>query len=187
MNAEPPPSSLPPSSVPPPAAPPPPPSPSAPQPHVVHRITIAPGIVPQLLAWHREAQGVEPCALLVGRLVKGGLTIESCKRVENVSGRPDRTFLIPPVELLAAEKAAREQGRTVVGTWHGHPEGPAWPSVSDGMGLAAATMRPGAAARPDWRPHAFLVSGQGAGPALVVRAFVRRQGRPCEVPLLVDA
>lgn len=170
-----------------PASPTPAPAPAAPRAHVVHRITIDPEVVPQLLAWHRDAQGVEPCALLVGRLVRGGIEIESARRVENVSGRPDRAFLIPPVELLAAEKAAREHGRTVVGTWHGHLQGPAWPSESDGMGLALAGLRPGAPARPDWRPHAFLVSGQGSGPALVVRAFVRRQGRPCEVALVVRA
>jgi proteasome lid subunit RPN8/RPN11 len=68
----------------------------------------------------------ECCGLLVGR--------ESVmnERVPCTNERHSATsFSIPPVELLAAFRRIREQGKRLLGIYHSHPSGPEHPSSRD--------------------------------------------------------
>ena len=48
----------------------------------------------------------------------------------NLATAPDR-FEVHPEDFLAAETAARDTERTVIGVWHSHPNQPAIPSPRD--------------------------------------------------------
>ena len=68
----------------------------------------------------------ECCGLLVGR--RGA--IEGSVRARNLQSSPTR-YLIDPADHFAAMRAARSQGRRVIGAYHSHPASPAAPSESD--------------------------------------------------------
>src|SRR5688500_13477737 len=68
----------------------------------------------------READGPEP------RQVVRILEVENTKD-ENRA----RRYLIEPKALLAAERAARQEGLDVVGIYHSHPDHPSRPSEFD--------------------------------------------------------
>lgn len=150
----------------------------------LHRVRVDSFALTELLAAHRSAPGREPCGILVGRAASTGIDVVACWPVENAHTDPTRAFLLPPAEVAAAQARARERGLDVVGTWHGHPRGDASLSGADVAGLLAATAAPGEGGVPAVRPHAFLVSGGGAGSKIVVRAYVRGAMREvAEVPL----
>ena len=48
----------------------------------------------------------------------------------NVERAHDR-YELDPRDQLAAERAARDSGREVIGVWHTHPDHPATPSETD--------------------------------------------------------
>lgn len=74
----------------------------------------------------------EACGLLVGREGPEGRTVVRAVPVENAlgAGAPSR-YLIPATALRAAEAEAARDGLTVVGAYHGHPDGTAEPSATD--------------------------------------------------------
>ncbi|MFC4637271.1 M67 family metallopeptidase [Deinococcus hohokamensis] len=49
----------------------------------------------------------------------------------NIAADPEREYLADPGELLRALRAMRRGAQQLVGLYHSHPEGPAWPSRSD--------------------------------------------------------
>lgn len=74
----------------------------------------------------------ECCGLLVGRAE--GRRIEVSLAYEALNAEPRRPrsrFAIGPRDLLAADDVARALGLEIVGTWHGHPDGPLAPSRRD--------------------------------------------------------
>lgn len=79
-----------------------------------------------------EAAPLEACGLLFG--ADG---VERASVTANVSDDPARRFEIDPGALIAALKAARAGGETVIGYWHSHPAGDATPSATDAEMAAA--------------------------------------------------
>jgi desampylase len=149
----------------------------------IHRVRIDSFALDGLLEAHRGAADSEPCGVLIGRASAAGIDLVACWPLPNAHTNPSRAFLLPPDEVAAAQGRARERGLDVVGTWHGHPRGPARLSGADVAGLAAASVGPGEGGVPATRPHAFLVTGAGAGRAVVARAFVQAGRGATEVPL----
>ncbi len=98
------------------------------------------------LAEKIRAHGVETyphecCGALLGRdskavLDNGILTpmreiLQLFPLVNRRDDSPRNRFSVTPEDVLAAEKAAREQGLEVVGWYHSHPDHPARPSEYD--------------------------------------------------------
>jgi proteasome lid subunit RPN8/RPN11 len=90
-----------------------------------------------------EAYPHECCGALLGRdsntalesdRGKGGAAREILQLFPLVNRRDDsprNRFSVTPEDVLAAEKAARDQGLEVVGWYHSHPDHPARPSEYD--------------------------------------------------------
>lgn len=94
----------------------------------------------------------EKCGLLRGR----GHRVLRADPAANVAADPFTTFEIDPVALIAAHRAARRQGGLeLLGYYHTHPTGDAWPSETDA-----------ACAAPDGK--LWLIAAQGQ--ALLFRA-----------------
>lgn len=71
--------------------------------------------------------GVEICGLLLGRDGR----VEEARPCRNVAVDPARRFEIDPAALLAAHRAARAGGPTILGCYHSHPSGRPEPSARD--------------------------------------------------------
>jgi proteasome lid subunit RPN8/RPN11 len=81
----------------------------------------------------RQAQvaGVrECCGLVEGRRDGDHFRIIRLHPAQNLAAAPDR-FEIDPKDHLAAHKAARANGRALIGCYHSHPNGQAAPSATD--------------------------------------------------------
>ena len=71
----------------------------------------------------------EICGLLLGRPD----LIDEAVPIPNASADPMRGFELDPASHLAASRAARQAGKTVVGHYHSHPSGNASPSTADAL------------------------------------------------------
>ena len=89
-------------------------------------MTVAPGVIADMLAHAREEAPRECCGLLIGT----SDAIERSVRARNLADRATR-YLIDPEDHFAAIHAARRNGREVVGAYHSHPSGPPVPSATD--------------------------------------------------------
>jgi desampylase len=69
----------------------------------------------------------EVCGLLFG----GDGVIDEISRARNVSAHPADSFEIDPAALFAAMRAERAGGPRMIGHYHSHPTGTAWPSQRD--------------------------------------------------------
>jgi len=84
----------------------------------------------------REAQDAHPrecCGLIEGACEAQTYRILALHPARNLADTAD-TFEIDPRDQFAAYKAARAQGRAIVGCYHSHPHGRAEPSAADTMG-----------------------------------------------------
>ena len=80
----------------------------------------------------KSAYPLECCGLLFGKGHKSSKSVSSLKPVKN--SREDsqqNRYLISPLDLLAADKEARQSGLDIVGIYHSHPDHPARPSEFD--------------------------------------------------------
>ena len=69
----------------------------------------------------------EICGLLLGQAGR----IEAIAPAANVAADPARHFELDPAVLIAAHRAARSGGPSVIGHYHSHPSGVAIPSATD--------------------------------------------------------
>ena len=88
-------------------------------------LTLAPGILEEVIQESRKAYPKEACGLLVGR--NSG---ERLIRVTNISTHPHE-YEMDPAELIAAFRSLRETGELLIAIFHSHPNGPAEPSKTD--------------------------------------------------------
>jgi proteasome lid subunit RPN8/RPN11 len=74
----------------------------------------------------------EACGILLGRTQEEGAVVFEVILVSNAreESRHNR-YVIPPAEVLAAQKRARLLGGDIVGYFHSHPDHPAEPSEFD--------------------------------------------------------
>jgi len=91
------------------------------------RCTISRELIGRLLEEAAAAQEREVCGLLLGSEGR----IEAALPVPNAAANPADSFMLDPPRHLAASRAAREAGTTIVGSYHSHPAGPAVPSPAD--------------------------------------------------------
>jgi proteasome lid subunit RPN8/RPN11 len=75
----------------------------------------------------------EVCGLLLGQTDH----VTAVTPALNVAPHPSRHFEIDPVALFAAIRAERAGGSRLVGYYHSHPHGSAWPSQTDRASAAA--------------------------------------------------
>jgi len=146
-------------------------------------VAIEPAVLGRLLNIHRRVSAIEPCALLVGSASGSSIVVEAAIEAPNVHPKPDRAFAVGPAVLFEAARRARAAGRSVVGAWHGHGQRRAELSVADHAGVLATGVSPGAGGRPEAAPFVYVVSGKGAGRAIVVRAFLASRGGVVEASL----
>lgn len=77
----------------------------------------------------------ECCGAMLGHLGEDGgdnRAIVEIMRIENTKGENrERRFLIDPMEVMRAEKMAKQKGLDVVGIYHSHPDHPSRPSDFD--------------------------------------------------------
>ncbi len=115
----------------------------------------------------RRAKPREACGLLVG----AGRRVAFAMPIRNIA-RGRTRFRLDPAEHIALRRVLRAVSPAVgiLGVYHSHPRGAAWPSATD---VAEALY-------PDW---VHLIVGL-AGRTSVVRAFRIRRGRIQPVRLL---
>lgn len=119
---------------------------------------------------------VEPCGALFGYRVPLGAEVLEAVRVKNAHPSPDRAFLLDPLGIVEAARAARAKGLDLVGFWHGHLDGPAWPGMLDEEGMRAVQSD-------SLAPYAHVVVGRGTTGKRVIRAFRPGRSRPKQVRL----
>jgi proteasome lid subunit RPN8/RPN11 len=79
-----------------------------------------------------KAYPLEACGFLLGTDDSSTRQITLALKAENRSlENHQRRFVISPVEYLRAEKYASENGLSLLGIYHSHPDHPAMPSVHD--------------------------------------------------------
>ena len=76
----------------------------------------------------------EACGLLLGKVRGDEIEVAALSPGRNVSADPRAHFQIDPLDVLAAEDAARGTGLSIVGVWHSHPRGPLQISAHDQAG-----------------------------------------------------
>ena len=94
------------------------------------RIEIATGLIDAVIALAAADAGREVCGLLFGTPGR----IADFAPAANVADDPATTFEIDPAALFAAHRAARAGGPAIIGCYHSHPSGRAWPSPRDAAG-----------------------------------------------------
>jgi proteasome lid subunit RPN8/RPN11 len=104
----------------------------------------------------------ECCGLLLGR----GCLVDECVRSPNVDPDPNR-YEIDAGLHVSTNRRLRGSGRAVIGAYHSHPHGPAWPSPSD---VAEA-----------YYPEFIWVIASLAGAEPELRAFRVAAGRVIEL------
>jgi len=96
------------------------------------RAEISSAALQQIVAAAAASPDAEICGLLFGEA-------HAIRRVEpcaNVAADPSRLFEIDPAALIAAHRAMRAGGATLIGHYHSHPDGRAAPSPRDAAAAA---------------------------------------------------
>ena len=88
-------------------------------------LTLAPGILEQLIEYAKNAYPHEACGLLVGRNAADRFI-----PITNISAHA-REYEMDPGELIAALRSLRDMGEELLAIFHSHPHGPAEPSKTD--------------------------------------------------------
>jgi proteasome lid subunit RPN8/RPN11 len=94
---------------------------------MVSNVAISTELLAQIVVQAQQSPLAEVCGLLLGT-PDAILALEPCA---NVAPQPARRFEIDPAQLLAAHRRSRAGGPLVVGHYHSHPSGKAWPSATD--------------------------------------------------------
>jgi proteasome lid subunit RPN8/RPN11 len=104
---------------------------------------------------------LEGCGILIGRLPgEAGepLVVDAIPGRNLVQDRAHDRYELDPLDILAAERRARQHGMDVVGFWHTHPDHPAEPSRfdterawADYVYVICSTARPGVTDTRWWR------------------------------------
>jgi len=82
---------------------------------------------------HAEATYPNECVgAMIGKIENGVKTVDYALRLENsAEGSQAAYYELRPEHLLKADKAAREQGKDMIGIYHSHPDCDAYFSETD--------------------------------------------------------
>ena len=101
------------------------------------RVSLPDGLRLRILEEARAAFPRECCGLVEGRLVSGvdgdEFHVTALHAARNLAPQADR-FELAPEDHFQALKAARANGRSLIGCYHSHPNGRAEPSAADKNG-----------------------------------------------------
>jgi proteasome lid subunit RPN8/RPN11 len=89
-------------------------------------IRIRTAVLDAMISHAREDVPLECCGLLLG----AGSLVDECVRTRNALAS-ETAYLVDPAEIFAARRAARRDGRAILGAYHSHPRSPAIPSPTD--------------------------------------------------------
>jgi proteasome lid subunit RPN8/RPN11 len=89
-------------------------------------VTLAPGILEEIIGHARKSYPDEGCGLLAGRQ-----TADRFIPVTNIASDPARQFEMEPAELIHSLRELRTSGEQLIAVYHSHPNGPARPSKTD--------------------------------------------------------
>jgi desampylase len=97
------------------------------------RVDLPAALTDAIRAQARAARPYECCGLLEGMRGDGGFEVTALHPVRNLSPEPAH-FAMDPQDQFAAQRAARANGRGIIGCYHSHPGGLAQPSAADQAG-----------------------------------------------------
>lgn len=100
---------------------------------MIARVALPPELSAAIMDAAGRAHPRECCGLLEGVRDGDCVTVHTLHPARNLSPGADR-FEIAPADHIAALKAARANGRVLVGCYHSHPGGVAKPSTRDAEG-----------------------------------------------------
>jgi proteasome lid subunit RPN8/RPN11 len=82
---------------------------------------------------HAEATYPNECVgAMIGTISNGNKVVESAVRLENSAEGSQRAYYqLSPDHLMKADRAAREQGKELIGIYHSHPDCDAYFSETD--------------------------------------------------------
>ena len=89
-------------------------------------LTLAPGILEDVIEHAKSAYPSEGCGLLVGRQAADRFI-----PMTNVSPAAATQYEIDPAELIHVLRELRNGGTQLIAVYHSHPHGPAEPSRTD--------------------------------------------------------
>jgi proteasome lid subunit RPN8/RPN11 len=89
-------------------------------------ITLAPGILEDVIEDAKKSYPSEGCGFLVGRQ-----TADRFIPMTNVSASAGKQYEIDPAELIHTLREMRDSGEQLIAVYHSHPHGPAEPSQTD--------------------------------------------------------
>jgi proteasome lid subunit RPN8/RPN11 len=89
-------------------------------------LSLAPGLLEQVLTYARAALPLECCGLLAGQESSATQFISITNRLASAT-----EFDMEPAELIGALRSLRTNGKRLLAIVHSHPRGPALPSARD--------------------------------------------------------
>jgi proteasome lid subunit RPN8/RPN11 len=89
-------------------------------------ITLAPGILEDVIEDAKKSYPNEGCGFLVGRQAADRFI-----PMTNVSVSAGKQYEVDPAELIHALREMRDSGEQLIAVYHSHPHGPAEPSQTD--------------------------------------------------------
>ncbi|MBI1352885.1 MAG: hypothetical protein GC160_00965 [Acidobacteria bacterium] len=95
-------------------------------------LRIEPGPMAEMIA-HAEATYPNECVgAMIGTISGGEKRVEFALQLENSADGSQRAYYeLKPEHLLKADRAAREQGKDLIGIYHSHPDCDAYFSQTD--------------------------------------------------------
>ena len=117
----------------------------------------------------------ECCGFLIGTRQEARKRVEAVRPAGNArEDSPQNRYLIPPEEMLRAERDARRAGQEILGFYHSHPDVPARPSSYD---LDHA-----------WPVYSFLIMSVNQGRATEMHSWLLEEDRSRfeEEPIVVE-
>jgi proteasome lid subunit RPN8/RPN11 len=89
-------------------------------------VTLAPGILEDVIEHAKKSYPSEGCGFLVGRH-----SADRFIAMTNVSAFAEKQYEIDPAELIHTLREMRDSGEQLIAVYHSHPHGPAEPSKTD--------------------------------------------------------
>ena len=89
-------------------------------------LTLAAGILDEIIAEAKRSYPNEACGLLAGRQ-----SVDRLILMKNVSSDPRHRYEMDSAELISTLRDLRQTGEQLLAIFHSHPHGPAEPSKTD--------------------------------------------------------